>query len=500
MAELSVANLLRKWKFLLVAATVALLVFLLVAFNRPSDEPNWVDVDYLGTSGSEPTGEGRDMNADKRAEDASSNFRSIPKLSEDTNDVEDNLRTIPDKPEEPAEDGMEDSDTYPEDPVEDGMEDTNTSPEDPEEDSMEGTNTSPEYEYPPRNRKPTMEELQEEFSLLSTSIPKCNKKKKAKSFIMIMTAHAGSTAIISKLVQHSGIFWDSKLIDKYEPLHQKKFTEDLPAGRQWVRDYFTTGINAGKIPGFKMSILPILKEPEEWKQILKDFDTKIIFNYRRDYLKRAIGLYSSEYLGDRTSIGGINISNDHTVADNRCEFGVGCSFQVNNMSDLHCILTRSWKTTKYKRDGVKELTNDCALEVPYEDFLYHEDATHHQILTYLGLKIEDPPSLRAKATSDNLCTVVENFAELCEAYGDCDEWNYSLWDENSECNCSKYEYKPRAGPGKNPLCNLLPPAGSPHRCYGICEHCPETVENRKDNPDWPYVGKYELEQEEKTSK
>ncbi|KAJ8901261.1 hypothetical protein NDN08_007110 [Rhodosorus marinus] len=468
MAEFNLANILRQWKFLLVAAAVALLVFLLVAFNRPRDESNWVDVDYLGMSGSGATVAGRDTKADKSANDASGNFRNIPNLSENPNDAEDNWRKIPDRTEDPAEDGMKFVYTPPEDLHHD--------------------------------REPTMEELQEEFSVLSTSIPKCNKKKEAKSFIMIMTAHAGSTAIISKLVQHSGIFWDSNLIDKFEPLHQEKFTEDLPAGRQWVRDYFTTGIKTGQIPGFKMSILPILKEPEEWKQIIKDFDTKIIFNYRRDYLKRAIGLYSSEYLGDRTSIGGINISNDHTVADNRCAFGVGCSFEVKDMSDLHCILTRSWKTTKYKRDGVKELTNDCALEVPYEDFLYHEDATHHQILTYLGLKIEDPPSLRAKATSDNLCTVVENFAELCEAYGDCEEWNYSLWDENSECNCNNYEYKSRGGPGKNPLCNLLPPARSPHRCYGICEHCPETLENRKGNPDWPFVGKYELEPEKKKSK
>lgn len=285
-------------------------------------------------------------------------------------------------------------------------------------------------------------------------------------------------------MQHPKVYWSDK-VHSFEPLHSMAYMTDHQAALEWTRDYFTRVQTLGYMPGFKMEIIPILKAMDDWKKLVEEFDTAIIFNYRVDHLKRAVGRYSFHYLGDKTAIGGINTKSGDAKHD-RCSVGVGCSFNIDNMSNLHCIMTRSWKTYMYKVDGVKELTDNCALNQPYEDYLKYPTDVLHQTLDFLGLERIEVESTREKATSDDMCQTVENFAELCAAFGDCALWKDSLVGEmDGSCTCKNYTYTSLGGDGVNPLCSSLPVKGSAYWCYGICEKCPETVQMRKTNPVWP---------------
>uniref|UniRef100_A0A7S2ZIN3 Sulfotransferase domain-containing protein n=1 Tax=Rhodosorus marinus TaxID=101924 RepID=A0A7S2ZIN3_9RHOD len=335
-----------------------------------------------------------------------------------------------------------------------------------------------------------------EFDHLSRRIPACNKNKKpARSFFIIMTSHAGSTALISQLVEHPQVYWDRgpDAVGTFEPMNQPKFrakSGNVTAGIEWIREYFTMVLEKGKMPGFKLGILPVLKYPEEFKKIIDEFDTKIIFNYRRDHLKRAIGRYAYHYLGDKTSIGGINTNSEeglHALED-RCSTGVGCSYEITNMANLHCIMTRSWKAHQYKVDGIKKISDGCVLEEPYEDYLNYPTDVYHQSLDFLGLERVDTSAAREKGTSDKICEVVENFAELCAAFAECPAWNESLLNREDGCSCDDYKYTPQGGPGVNPICETWPPEGYEKWCFGICEACPETLTLReRAGRRWPWI-------------
>eukprot|EP00168_Porphyra_purpurea_P012256 TRINITY_DN3207_c0_g1_i3.p4 TRINITY_DN3207_c0_g1~~TRINITY_DN3207_c0_g1_i3.p4 ORF type:complete len:123 (-),score=41.05 TRINITY_DN3207_c0_g1_i3:291-659(-) len=61
----------------------------------------------------------------------------------------------------------------------------------------------------------------------------------------------------------------------------------------------------------------------------------------------------------------------------------------------------------------------------------------HRISTFLGIDAtEAHPAKRAKATSDNLCATVVNFADLCAAFYPCLEFRAMLDDDRNRCRCA----------------------------------------------------------------
>lgn len=114
---------------------------------------------------------------------------------------------------------------------------------------------------------------------------------RAKTFIMVFMGHSGSSAIISELTQHSQVHTETpELVDHNE--EQKNGTRALFVARQ----FFERGIRKGRTPGFKMRPRHIQNDPKAWAELAREFDTRIIWQYRASSLKQAIGEYGGPLL------------------------------------------------------------------------------------------------------------------------------------------------------------------------------------------------------------
>eukprot|EP00188_Purpureofilum_apyrenoidigerum_P003549 Plantae.Rhodophyta-Purpureofilum_apyrenoidigerum.ctg37521.p1 GENE.Plantae.Rhodophyta-Purpureofilum_apyrenoidigerum.ctg37521~~Plantae.Rhodophyta-Purpureofilum_apyrenoidigerum.ctg37521.p1 ORF type:complete len:274 (+),score=45.87 Plantae.Rhodophyta-Purpureofilum_apyrenoidigerum.ctg37521:173-994(+) len=258
---------------------------------------------------------------------------------------------------------------------------------------------------------------------------------------------------MSILKQHSDVYME---LDQFEPLNRPKYIENITAAVEFTREYFTKARDSGKIAGFKLSGYPIMRAKEEFAQIVKEFDTRIIWNYRTDFFKRAVGRYPMYFLGDDSAVSGISLSEQ----DKRCEMGVGCSYTIESIDDLHCTMTRGVRVHVGMEESVDIITDQtirgCALHAPYDDFLHHPEEMSMQMQDFLGLKRQHFESSRAKATSDNICSVVKNYAELCAAFNECSAWHEMLNDEQNGCACADYEYESLGGDGVNKFCSMKP--------------------------------------------
>jgi len=294
-----------------------------------------------------------------------------------------------------------------------------------------------------------------DLSVLSERIPDCAANKpKAKTFLMVMSSHTGSTAIMSHLVQRPDMYWPGEhRIRTMEPLRDPQMLTNVTRAVEFTRTLFQEGIAAGKLVGFKMNSVLIRRNPELWKELVAEFDTRIIWNYRKNMFKRSIGRYPVYYLGDDTSVAGLE---KNTQTEAGCKKGGKCTFSVNPRN-LHCIMLRSKYVTHAMMDAVGVLTrgSNCALHVPYEDYLYHPRETVRQLETYLGLSPVETTASRVKATRDRMCSVVENYAEICAHFRACPQWGWMLDDSMNNCSCADYEYFSRGGEESNPICSYV---------------------------------------------
>ncbi|KAJ8907552.1 hypothetical protein NDN08_007663 [Rhodosorus marinus] len=293
---------------------------------------------------------------------------------------------------------------------------------------------------------------------------------KAGGYLFMMSAHTGSTAMMSQLTQHPDVHYD---LNNFEPLNSFDFEELNPADAvAWARDYFskrtnTSETNPGnKLPGFKMSPVTVVKAPDAFKKLVHDFNLRVIWNYRENVFKWSVGRYPYYYLGDNTAVGGIEASSG---VDDRCAVGVGCSFDVIDNRDLHCIMVRFHRVDQYVRKAVSILTEEtgCYLEMAYEDYLEDSVGQMTKAFEFLGLRPIVMEPKRAKATSNNMCEVVANYGSVCAAFGECSAWKDMLNDPATGCSCSNYEYESLGGDDVNPLCYTTKPEESRyHRWCG----------------------------------
>lgn len=285
---------------------------------------------------------------------------------------------------------------------------------------------------------PVPESLAELSSIRSRRnrpLPKCSHGgERAKAFIMVFMGHSGSTAIITELMNHSQVHVAEK-----EPLdHQSSFntTEAL----QIARGIFDNGVQLDKTVGFKMRPQHILAQPEAWRQLVAEYDARIIWQYRKNLFKAAIGEYTNRYLNDTSVVEGLekNLSREE-----RCRIGAGCSFRIENFHFLHENLRSMIRSQRLITQAVATLSTDslhagtpCVREMPYEDYLYDRDAFMSDLKRFLGLGRESTAPARFKATSDNMCEVVENWDELCDKFYGCVLWQHMLDDPRNECYCT----------------------------------------------------------------
>lgn len=258
-------------------------------------------------------------------------------------------------------------------------------------------------------------------------LPECARSDKpARTFLMVFMGHSGSSALLSELSAHSKVYVEiPELVD-----HQEVF--NTTAALQTTREFFDRGIAKGMIPGYKIRPVHIMNEPEEWRKLVDEYDTRIIWQYRKNFFKAAIGEYKLRFLNDTTVIEGLR---SNMSLAKRCEVGT-CSFPIKDFDYLHTLVKEVWRSQRNIVSGVKIVARDgCIREAPYEDYLHDRLSTLKDVFRFLGIQFEETQPSRFKATSDNLCDVVENWEEVCQKFYVCPTVAHLLEDEHNQCFC-----------------------------------------------------------------
>lgn len=268
-------------------------------------------------------------------------------------------------------------------------------------------------------------------------IPECARgSTRAKSFLVIFMGHSGSSAIVSELKSHPQV-----LVENKEPVDHGEYAKNTTLALQYTTEFFKRGISLGKTPGFKIRPIHIRKNPQAWVELTRQFETRIIWQYRRNILKQAVGEYSYRYLSDDSILEGLR-SEDQVK--NRCETGAGCSFRIDDMNYFHNLLT-SCARSDFSIALATHLIaggRNCVHELRYEDYLYHREGALKDLFQFLGLDDYETEPNRYKATGDNLCQVIENWDELCSNFYGCSIWRHLFEDERNQCSC-KFARSPR---------------------------------------------------------
>lgn len=269
------------------------------------------------------------------------------------------------------------------------------------------------------------------YSRAQHPAPSCAKGR-AKSFLIVFLSRSGSTAICSELRKHPDVHMEIlELLDKTNVP-----PSNVSLALSTTREFFQRGIAMGKIPGFKIRAKHILSDPAAWVELMNEFDTRVIWQYRRNIVKTVIGTYLLERYGDSTAISGIKKSD---MKEDRCSMGVGCKFKVDDLGLFHRLLKERIRGEGRVTEAARAIGRDCLLEVPYEDYLHGSAATIERLQSFLGIERQLSHSDRLKATGDNLCELIENFDEFCEAFYGCSIWQPFLEDNVNDCRCTRVQ-------------------------------------------------------------
>lgn len=253
---------------------------------------------------------------------------------------------------------------------------------------------------------------------------------RAKAFFIMYMGHSASTAVISEMGQHSDIYVDPR---GPEPVDHHEYEANTTLALEYTRAFFDAGIKLGKIPGFKLRPTHVLREPDAWRALVKEYDVRLIWNFRANAIKQASGEYRHRYLKDNSVIEGLR---DGETLETKCADG-GCAFNITNMEFFHTVLTDLLNNDNLITRAVATLQADgCVLSLPYEEYLYSRDNSMAQVYRFLGVPFEDHQPNRQKATSDNLCDAVANVDDLCHAFYGCLRYRWMFDDGNSNgCKC-----------------------------------------------------------------
>ena len=168
----------------------------------------------------------------------------------------------------------------------------------------------------------------------------------------------------------------------------------------------------------------------------------MVWNYRTNLVKQAVGEYSYKRLGDRSVVEGLRNAAERS---RRCKTGVGCTFRVDDMAFFHFTLADLVHSDQQISQAAHLLTAGrtpgerrlCVHEVPYEDYLYDRRGTMQSLYRFVGLPFEDTSPKRFEATKDNMCEVVQNWDELCRNFYGCFAWRAMMDDFSNGCTCEQ---------------------------------------------------------------
>lgn len=260
-------------------------------------------------------------------------------------------------------------------------------------------------------------------------MPQCASNTRAKSFLIMFMGNSGSTALSTELLGHPETH-----MNKLEYIVQ--YSGNSSAALAATRAFFQEGIQKGLTPGFKMRPGHVFAAPEQWQKLVDEFNTRIIWNYRKNVIKSTLTEYVKTVLNDSQNVGGLQ---SNMTVDERCNVGKGCRYKVD-VEKFHTMLNLGMTCNNEITAGVSALDHGrgCVWEVPYEDYLYHREATMADVQRFLGLEPRATQPTRFKGTKDNLCEVIDNYDEVCNRLYGCLVWQPMLEDQLNDCYCRNY--------------------------------------------------------------
>lgn len=274
-------------------------------------------------------------------------------------------------------------------------------------------------------------------------LPKCALEGKAQTWLMVFMGHSGSSAMISQL-RHDGTY-----IKDPEPVDHHEYEFNHTLALKYVREHFQAGIREGRSAGFKIRPLHITAQPRLWAELALKYKTRIIWNYRGNMFKQAVGEYKYLKLNDFTVIEGLREKVNMTE---RCKY-TKCGFRIDDYEFLHKQLTRFAVLDRWIMEAVDKIDNGrgCVMPLPYEKYLYHPEATMKRIHQFLGLQYKQVPTTRFKSTSDNMCKEISNWNDVCTNFYSCLTWRSMMQDPRNNCDCPVTHRK-----SSEKYCNVYP--------------------------------------------
>eukprot|EP00178_Gracilaria_changii_P019947 TRINITY_DN578_c0_g2_i3.p1 TRINITY_DN578_c0_g2~~TRINITY_DN578_c0_g2_i3.p1 ORF type:complete len:466 (-),score=75.58 TRINITY_DN578_c0_g2_i3:4462-5859(-) len=289
----------------------------------------------------------------------------------------------------------------------------------------------------PAQSEPLSQEKADEHTFDPTDKPEYHTKSvrrtRAKTFLVVFMGHSGSTAFITELRTHSEF-----LVEKLEPLDHHEYERNTDLAYEHAKELMDRGIEKGKIPGFKIRPYHILNKPELWRKFVRDYDCRVIWQYRENVVKQAIGEYRNRYLNDSSVVEGLS------PKQKPCEAGSDqkCTFRIEDMRFLHSLMTTMSGSDELLASAVRSLErNEDMSIVKYEDYLYRRERTMKETFDFLGVDWQETAAQRKKASPDNLCKMVTNFQEVCDRFLPCQLWRPFLYDDVNDCRCKPGNWK-----------------------------------------------------------
>jgi hypothetical protein len=207
--------------------------------------------------------------------------------------------------------------------------------------------------------------------------------------------------------------------------------------------FFKAAAAQGKAGGFKIRPRHFSNAPKAWMDLIRKHDTRIILNFRNNLLKQAIGHYPITFLNSTDAFEGFKVEANSSTRTGP-EIPKTKSIFIEHMDGLAQILRDRIAGEEKIFGALGDLSaagwdkQECTLPVSYEGFLMDWKATIERVQKFLGLDSKEiHMPLRRKVTDDNLCVLLENYADVCAAFFGCQQLRWMLDDPVNNCMCSR---------------------------------------------------------------
>lgn len=236
-------------------------------------------------------------------------------------------------------------------------------------------------------------------------------------------------------------------VQSLEPLDHKEMQFDTNRSLLYADQFFTTARRLNKTGGFKVRPRHLINAPDRWVALMRKHGVRIIWNYRKNLLKQAIGHYPIVFMKSRDAYEGLVVQQGENAENQSGNAATPRSIsrlRIENMEGLSRILKDRIAGEATVEHALRRLgiagrrTEECTLPISYESILVDPKMSVARAQMFLGLDMNEIHSpLRAKATEDNLCELVENHSQLCNAFYGCTHLRWMLDDMQNNCMCDK---------------------------------------------------------------